>query len=66
MTGKADFTAEEWHLIVQGPPTAGMIVTHLGCPTAAGLPSATIGSENIRRTSPASASCATSPCGAWL
>ena len=26
MTGKADFTAEEWHLIVQGPPTAGMIV----------------------------------------
>ena len=26
MTGKADFTADEWHLIVQGPPTAGMIV----------------------------------------
>jgi hypothetical protein len=26
MTGKADFTDEEWHLIVQGPPTAGMIV----------------------------------------
>jgi hypothetical protein len=26
VTGKADFTAEEWHLIVQGPPTAGMIV----------------------------------------
>ena len=26
MTGKADFTTEEWHLIVQGPPTAGMIV----------------------------------------
>jgi hypothetical protein len=26
MTGKADFTAEEWHLVVQGPPTAGMIV----------------------------------------
>jgi hypothetical protein len=26
MTGKADFTEEEWHLIVQGPPTAGMIV----------------------------------------
>jgi hypothetical protein len=26
MTGKADFTAEEWQLVVQGPPTAGMIV----------------------------------------
>jgi len=26
MTGKADFTEEEWHLVVQGPPTAGMIV----------------------------------------
>jgi hypothetical protein len=26
MTGKADFTADEWHLIVEGPPTAGMIV----------------------------------------
>jgi hypothetical protein len=26
VTGKADFTAEEWHTIVQGPPTAGMIV----------------------------------------
>jgi hypothetical protein len=26
MTGKADFTAEEWHLVLQGPPTAGMIV----------------------------------------
>ena len=26
MTGKADFTDEEWHLVVQGPPTAGMIV----------------------------------------
>ncbi|HET6173413.1 MAG TPA: hypothetical protein VFD90_12435 [Gaiellales bacterium] len=26
MAGKADFTDEEWHLVVQGPPTAGMIV----------------------------------------
>ena len=26
MTGKADFTPDEWHLIVQGPPTAGLIV----------------------------------------
>jgi len=26
MTGKADFTEEEWHLVVQGPPTAGMIL----------------------------------------
>src|SRR6478672_4591856 len=26
MTGKADFTDDEWHLVVQGPPTAGMIV----------------------------------------
>jgi hypothetical protein len=26
VTGKADFSAEEWHTVVQGPPTAGMIV----------------------------------------
>lgn len=26
MTGKADFTPEEWQLVLQGPPTAGMIV----------------------------------------
>lgn len=26
MTGKADFTEEEWTTILQGPPTAGMIV----------------------------------------
>jgi hypothetical protein len=26
MTSKADFTDEEWHLVLQGPPTAGMIV----------------------------------------
>jgi len=26
MTGKAAFTAEEWQLVLQGPPTAGMIV----------------------------------------
>jgi hypothetical protein len=26
MTGKADFSDEEWHLVLQGPPTAGMIV----------------------------------------
>jgi hypothetical protein len=26
VAGKADFTAEEWHVVVQGPPTAGLIV----------------------------------------
>ena len=26
MTGKADFTDEEWRLVVEGPPSAGMIV----------------------------------------
>ena len=26
MTGKADFSEDEWHLVAQGPPTAGMIV----------------------------------------
>jgi hypothetical protein len=26
MTGKADFTAEEWESILHGPPTAGLIV----------------------------------------
>jgi hypothetical protein len=26
MTGKADFTAEEWELVLEGPTTAGMIV----------------------------------------
>jgi hypothetical protein len=26
MTGKADFSEDEWHLIAQGPPAAGMIV----------------------------------------
>ena len=26
MSGKADFTAEEWQTILQGPPTAGLIV----------------------------------------
>lgn len=26
MTGKADFTAEEWELVLEGPPSAGMIV----------------------------------------
>lgn len=26
MTGKADFAPEEWRLVLQGPPTAGMIV----------------------------------------
>jgi len=26
MTGKADFTPEEWELILAGPPSAGMIV----------------------------------------
>ncbi|MDQ2983585.1 MAG: hypothetical protein M3R70_06645 [Actinomycetota bacterium] len=26
MTGKADFTDEEWQVVTQGPPTAGMIV----------------------------------------
>jgi 2-succinyl-5-enolpyruvyl-6-hydroxy-3-cyclohexene-1-carboxylate synthase len=26
MTGKADFTPEEWDLLLEGPPSAGMIV----------------------------------------
>jgi hypothetical protein len=26
MTSKADFTAEEWKTVLEGPPTAGMIV----------------------------------------
>jgi hypothetical protein len=26
MTGKSDFTPEEWELVLEGPPTAGMIV----------------------------------------
>ena len=26
MTGKADFSEQEWHLISEGPPTAGMVV----------------------------------------
>jgi hypothetical protein len=26
MTGKADFTAEEWELVLEGPPSAGMMV----------------------------------------
>jgi hypothetical protein len=26
MTSKADFTAEEWKLVLEGPPSAGMIV----------------------------------------
>src|ERR1700730_1291991 len=26
MTSKADFTPEEWELILEGPPSAGMIV----------------------------------------
>lgn len=26
MTGKADFSAEDWELILEAPPTAGMIV----------------------------------------
>ncbi len=26
MTGKADFTAEEWELVLEGPPGAGMLV----------------------------------------
>jgi hypothetical protein len=26
MTGKADFTQEEWQLVLEGPPSAGMIV----------------------------------------
>ena len=25
MTGKADFTEEEWGLVREGPPTAGMV-----------------------------------------
>jgi hypothetical protein len=26
MTGKADFTEDEWRLVLEGPPSAGMIV----------------------------------------
>jgi hypothetical protein len=26
MTGKADFTPEEWHVVLEGPPSAGLIV----------------------------------------
>jgi hypothetical protein len=26
MTGKADFTAEEWQIVLEGPPSAGMIL----------------------------------------
>jgi hypothetical protein len=26
MTGKADFAPEEWELVIQGPPSAGMLV----------------------------------------
>jgi hypothetical protein len=26
MTGKADFTEQEWELVLEGPPSAGMIV----------------------------------------
>ena len=26
MTGKADFTADEWKTVLEGPPTAGLIV----------------------------------------
>ena len=26
MTGKADFTQQEWELVLEGPPSAGMIV----------------------------------------
>jgi hypothetical protein len=25
MTGKADFTSEEWELVREGPPTAAMV-----------------------------------------
>ena len=30
MTGKADFTEEEWELISEGPPSAGLIVVTAG------------------------------------
>ena len=26
MTGKADFSQEEWELVREGPPTAGLVV----------------------------------------
>ena len=26
MTKKADFSAEEWSLVLEGPPTAGLVV----------------------------------------
>jgi hypothetical protein len=30
MTGKADFTQQEWELVLKGPPSAGMIVVTAG------------------------------------
>jgi hypothetical protein len=30
MTGKADFTPDEWELVLEGPPSAGMIVITAG------------------------------------
>ena len=30
MTGKAEFTAEEWKTILEGPPAAGMMVVTAG------------------------------------
>jgi hypothetical protein len=30
MTGKADFTEQEWNVVLEGPPSAGMIVVMAG------------------------------------
>jgi hypothetical protein len=30
MTGKADFTPEEWEVVLEGPPSAGLIVVTAG------------------------------------
>ena len=30
MTGKADFTPQEWELVLEGPPSAGMILVTAG------------------------------------
>jgi hypothetical protein len=32
MTGKADFTEEEWELVLDGPPTAGLVAVSAASP----------------------------------
>src|SRR5437867_11753167 len=31
MAGKADFTPEEWQVVLEGPPSAGMVVVTAQC-----------------------------------